>query len=82
MLLPKNFFPCFFVISDAAGKTKVALIILLSVTEWEGESLQLIKISRLDMGVYLCIASNGVPPSVSKRIKVSVNCKFTIRVSQ
>ena len=34
------------------------------------------KISRLDMGAYLCIASNGVPPSVSKRIKVSVDCKF------
>lgn len=33
------------------------------------------KISRLDMGAYLCIASNGVPPSVSKRIKVSVDCK-------
>lgn len=27
------------------------------------------------MGAYLCIASNGVPPSVSKRIKVSVDCK-------
>lgn len=28
------------------------------------------------MGAYLCIASNGVPPSVSKRIKVSVDCKY------
>ncbi|XP_028140390.1 protein CEPU-1-like [Diabrotica virgifera virgifera] len=25
------------------------------------------------MGAYLCIASNGVPPTISKRIKVSVN---------
>lgn len=33
------------------------------------------RVSRLDMGAYLCIASNGVPPSVSKRIKVSVDCK-------
>ena len=28
-----------------------------------------------DMGAYLCIASNSVPPSVSKRIIVHVNCK-------
>ncbi|KAI5709384.1 hypothetical protein M8J76_016817 [Diaphorina citri] len=31
------------------------------------------RISRLDMGAYLCIASNNVPPTVSKRIKVSVD---------
>ncbi|KAL5280261.1 hypothetical protein ACFFRR_004309 [Megaselia abdita] len=43
------------------------------VNEWEGDSLDITKISRLDMGAYLCIASNGVPPSVSKRIKVSVD---------
>lgn len=49
--------------------------ILISVVEWEGETLEMSKISRLDMGAYLCIASNGVPPSVSKRIKVSVDCK-------
>lgn len=41
----------------------------------EGVTLELQKISRLDMGVYLCIASNGVPPTVSKRIFVSVDCK-------
>lgn len=44
-------------------------------TEVEGSSLELQKISRLDMGVYLCIASNGVPPTVSKRIYVSVDCE-------
>lgn len=48
----------------------------IPVLEWEGESLELTRISRLDMGAYLCIASNGVPPSVSKRIKVSVDCKY------
>lgn len=52
------------------------LSLFFSVTEWEGETLELTKISRLDMGAYLCIASNGVPPSVSKRIKVSVDCKY------
>ena len=48
----------------------------VAVTEWEGDTLELTKISRLDMGAYLCIASNQVPPTVSKRIKVSVDCKY------
>uniref|UniRef100_A0AAR5P251 Ig-like domain-containing protein n=2 Tax=Dendroctonus ponderosae TaxID=77166 RepID=A0AAR5P251_DENPD len=43
------------------------------VYECEGEKLELYKISRLDMGAYLCIATNGIPPSVSKRIKLSVD---------
>ncbi|XP_073821245.1 dpr-interacting protein epsilon [Musca autumnalis] len=43
------------------------------VSEVEGETLELERISRLHMGAYLCIATNGVPPSVSKRIKVSVD---------
>lgn len=47
-----------------------------TVTEWEGEVLEIARISRLDMSAYLCIASNGVPPSVSKRIKVSVDCEY------
>lgn len=51
-------------------------IFLFSVPEWEGEVLDMARISRLDMGAYLCIASNGVPPTVSKRVKVSVDCKY------
>ena len=35
-------------------------------------------VSREQMGAYLCIASNKVPPSVSKRIKLIVECKFYI----
>ncbi|CAH2040592.1 unnamed protein product, partial [Iphiclides podalirius] len=38
-----------------------------------GSMLQLVKISRLHMGAYLCIASNGVPPSVSKRVMLIVH---------
>ncbi|CAH2003722.1 unnamed protein product [Acanthoscelides obtectus] len=53
--------------------SKITINKTLQVNEWEGEKLELIKISRLDMGAYLCIASNGVPPTVSKRIKVSVD---------
>lgn len=28
------------------------------------------------MGPYLCIASNDVPPAVSKRVMLSVHCKY------
>lgn len=31
--------------------------------------------SRTSMGAYFCIASNGIPPSVSKRIQLAVSCK-------
>uniref|UniRef100_A0A8D8VHE0 Lachesin n=2 Tax=Cacopsylla melanoneura TaxID=428564 RepID=A0A8D8VHE0_9HEMI len=37
-----------------------------------GEQLNITKISRTEMGAYLCIATNNVPPSVSKRIIVDV----------
>ncbi|KAK3910335.1 Opioid-binding protein/cell adhesion molecule-like protein [Frankliniella fusca] len=43
------------------------------LTEWEGPRLELSRISRVDMGDYQCIASNGVPPTMSKRIRVSVD---------
>ena len=42
----------------------------------DGEELIFSKISRTDSGAYLCIASNGVPPSVSKRMTLDVECKF------
>lgn len=32
------------------------------------------------MGVYLCIASNGVPPSISKRVQLKVQCKSFVYV--
>ena len=33
-------------------------------------------ISREQMGAYLCIASNKIPPPVSKRITLIVECEF------
>lgn len=42
----------------------------------EGEMLWLTKITRSEMGIYLCIASNQVPPSVSKRMKLQIHCKY------
>lgn len=41
----------------------------------EGETLSLTKVTRSEMGTYLCIASNGVPPSVSKRMKLQIHCE-------
>ncbi|KAF7989828.1 hypothetical protein HCN44_008502 [Aphidius gifuensis] len=52
---------------------KITINKSLEVIEWEGETLEMTRISRLGMGAYLCIASNGVPPAVSKQIKVSVD---------
>lgn len=43
---------------------------------YDGEVLPLTKVSRNEMGAYLCIATNGVPPSVSKRIILDVECKL------
>ncbi|XP_073957602.1 lachesin-like [Choristoneura fumiferana] len=44
------------------------------------EVLTLSKVSRSDMGAYLCIASNGVPPTVSKRILIKVHFHPVIQV--
>lgn len=41
---------------------------------FDGEVLTLMRVSRLHIGAYLCIASNGIPPSVSKRIVLNVQC--------
>ncbi|XP_031618862.1 neurotrimin-like isoform X2 [Contarinia nasturtii] len=39
----------------------------------EGSRLVLHQVQRTDNGGYMCIASNGVPPTVSKRYDVQVN---------
>ncbi|KAI4487737.1 hypothetical protein M0802_011883, partial [Mischocyttarus mexicanus] len=48
--------------------------------EIHGEELKLTTISRTEMGVYLCIASNGVPPAISKRISINVHFPPAIHV--
>ncbi|XP_063701806.1 lachesin [Culicoides brevitarsis] len=45
----------------------------------DGERLTLTQVQRSDMGGYLCIASNGVPPSVSKRYDVNVNFSPSVK---
>jgi neurotrimin len=46
----------------------------------EGERLSLSGVQRTDMGGYLCIASNGIPPTVSKRYDVQVHCECLISI--
>ncbi len=42
-----------------------------------GDTLVIDEVTRDDMGVYLCIAKNNVPPAVSKSFKLTVNCKIS-----
>lgn len=50
------------------------------VASYDGEVLSFHKITRSEMGAYLCIANNGVPPSVSRRIVVNVHFYPIIQV--
>ncbi|KAF5281313.1 hypothetical protein FQR65_LT14774 [Abscondita terminalis] len=43
------------------------------VDTFSGPKLTLLRLDRRQMGAYLCIASNDVPPAVSKRIVLNVN---------
>ncbi|XP_042863453.1 lachesin-like [Penaeus japonicus] len=42
---------------------------------WKGSTLVVRHARKEDAGAYLCIANNGVPPSVSKRVRLNVRCK-------
>ncbi|RVE51914.1 hypothetical protein evm_003380 [Chilo suppressalis] len=50
-----------------------------NVSKWSGAWLNLTEVPRHMNGAFLCIATNGVPPSVSKRIRLHVLCKPTAR---
>lgn len=57
-------------------KSNILNEFLISIaSDVESEILEMGKVSRLEMGAFLCIASNGVPPSLSKRIQMNVECK-------
>ena len=53
----------------------VTIIVYIPVDRVNGNILHLHKIKRSQMGNYLCIATNGRPPAVSRMVKVNVNCK-------
>ncbi|XP_050442525.1 lachesin-like isoform X2 [Adelges cooleyi] len=53
----------------------------IMVEKVRGEPLLLNRVDRSQMGHYLCIASNDVPPAVSKRITLNINFAPIIRVT-
>ncbi|XP_018913118.2 lachesin isoform X1 [Bemisia tabaci] len=53
---------------------------LMKVENFSGEALTLVRADRRQMGAYLCIASNDVPPAVSKRITLYVTFAPVIKV--
>lgn len=60
-----------------AELTYFIFIFLFIVFNVDSPTITIPRVSRHHMGAYLCIASNGIPPTVSKRIMVIVNCKFS-----
>ncbi|XP_064078000.1 lachesin-like isoform X2 [Macrobrachium nipponense] len=58
----------------------ISLNLTTSMLEVPGPLLHLPQVTRTDMAAYLCIASNGIPPSVSKRIQVEVKFVPTVYV--
>ncbi|GIY94329.1 hypothetical protein CEXT_328141 [Caerostris extrusa] len=40
---------------------------------YEGAELTIIKVSRLNMGTYLCVANNGIPPTAVKKTMLHVH---------
>ncbi|XP_076259520.1 lachesin-like isoform X2 [Rhynchophorus ferrugineus] len=50
------------------------------VDTYNGSNLNFWRVDRSQMGTYLCIASNDVPPAVSKRMSLYVNFSPTIKV--
>ncbi|XP_076176741.1 lachesin isoform X1 [Ptiloglossa arizonensis] len=53
---------------------------LIPVDSWSGEKLELTRVDRRQMGAYLCIARNEVPPAVSKRVYLRVNFSPSAKV--
>ena len=56
-------------------KIPICPSVIFIVDKVKGPELKLNRVTRADMGAYLCIAANGIPPAVSKRIMVHVQCK-------
>ena len=50
------------------------------MTTVDGSSLVIPSASRVHIGRYYCIASNGIPPTVSKTISLKVQCKYSLSI--
>lgn len=66
-------YPTPFIIWKREDGQMISLTGQYDVVTVDGEDLNITRVSRLHMGAYLCIASNGVPPSVSKRVELKVH---------
>ena len=72
-------------VRKGANKIKCKLVVVLVVVtdslfvaeEVSGAEIQLHKVTRSEMGSYMCIATNGVPPAVGKTVQLNVNCKYS-----
>lgn len=59
-------------------KNMLLIFNTFAVNVVDGEILHITKVSRLHMAPYLCVASNGVPPSISKRVHLRVQCNINV----
>ena len=57
--------------------TSIGVCVCVCLTD-DGQVLTLRNISRHCSDMYECIADNGVPPSVSRRMRISVECQSII----
>ncbi|ALC45533.1 CG14521, partial [Drosophila busckii] len=64
--------------SKQLGEVNTQRVISI-VESYNGSSLRLLRLERRQMGAYLCIASNDVPPAVSKRVSLSVQFAPMVR---
>ena len=46
----------------------------------DGSKLKFTNVRREDGGAYLCMASNGIPPTVSRRFELVVECKYNLQI--
>ena len=60
---------------DKNWRTVIKLTNISEVLEWRGKNLNLINVRREEMGAFMCIANNQVPPAVSRRVVLNVRCK-------
>ena len=60
---------------DKKWRTVIKLTNISEVVEWRGKNLNLINVRREEMGAFMCIANNQVPPAVSRRVVLNVRCK-------
>lgn len=43
-----------------------------------GETLNFTKVNREHMGLYICIADNGIPPSKNQTFQIDIHCKYVL----